>query len=93
MIFMTIIHTAHQKIWHFPKKRHDSVYKKGTGWLLESDAVVPGLIVSDDKRTFDIDVHLPGKSKNTVSQYPCIKRNVGAIPSQEELIHVILPKK
>ena len=91
---MTTIHAEMQKTRRFPKKRH-SVYKKGVGWLLEPNAIISGLKVSDDNRTVDIDICIPGVTKNQVEicgHKPCIKKSSTMIPTHEELIHVVLPK-
>jgi hypothetical protein len=76
---MTTIHAEKQKIRHFPKKRHDSVFKEGIGWLLDPDTEISGLRVSDDKRTIDIDISAPGLAKNKKTR-------------TEELIHIIFPR-
>lgn len=90
---MTRIHPDPQKEWDFAVHQHNSLYRKND-WLVESDAVMPGLAISDDGKTMNIDICIPGVTKDRIEvmgHKPYIKQST-IVPPRKELIHIALPK-
>jgi hypothetical protein len=55
----------------------------------------PRLEVMDDGKYVNVDIQIPGVSKNrveVVDHMPCIKKSVSIFPSQE-LVHITFPKE
>lgn len=93
---MTTIHTERQKTWHFPVTKHDSVLRSREGWLIEPDVMLPGLKIWDNGNTIDIGIKLPGIKRDQVEirgDHPWVISSTKNPISQEEVIHVIMPKE
>lgn len=93
---MTRIHAVAKKSWHFPVQRHDSLYEKNGGWVIDPDTVVPGLDIHEDNNGISINIHIPGVTADKVdikTNRPCLKQSKRIPYSREEIIHIVIPKK